>query len=96
MKRSILIGIMWLFWSADMFAGSVRQCNYTKKTKRPVRFCEINMPEAKTGDRVEIRNDYNSYVALGRVVKGGRSRRIVIIEDETQKILPGYTVIVVN
>ena len=91
-----------LFLSQVSFAASVKACKKLKestlvddsrdtgKDKRV--YCTIAPKLGNVGDFVEIKNQYNYIVAVGRVVKLGKSGTIVVLTryDREEGSMSGY------
>jgi uncharacterized protein YfcZ (UPF0381/DUF406 family) len=71
------------------FASSVKACRklkeakyaeYTTKSDRTRKvYCSVKPQIGEVGDVVEIKNEYNYIVAVGRVIKQARSSSIVVL-----------------
>jgi signal peptidase I len=88
------------------FASSVKACkklkesshaefSKTTKQKRKI-YCGIKPQIGEVGDVVEIKNQYNYIVALGRVIKQTRTSSIVVLTAYKRGLgsMTGYPVMV--
>ncbi len=91
-RKSLLVlvsGLMALLLSTTSFAASVKSCKKLKesemvdssrdKAKHKKVYCSVAPRLGSVGDFVEIKNQYNYIVAVGRVVKQGKVGTIVVL-----------------
>lgn len=71
--------------------------NHKGKSKKKV-FCSIKPKTGNIGDYVDIKNQYNYIVAVGRVVKHSRSASIVVLKQYDRELgsMSGYPVMLRN
>ncbi|MFW7378334.1 MAG: hypothetical protein ACOH5I_05975 [Oligoflexus sp.] len=87
------------------FASTVRVCHNLKQSrhvetgkqaKQKRVYCSIKPNMGKVGDFVEIKNQYNYIVAVGRIIKQQRSSSWVVLTkyDPTVGSMTGFPVMV--
>lgn len=84
---AIVGGISSLFVTNVTFASTVKVCRKIKQSRHVDRerlrkksrkiYCSIKPKMGNVGDSVEIKNQYNYIVAVGRIVKQGKSSTII-------------------
>ena len=91
-----------LFLSQVSFAAAVKACKKLKEssmvdasrdqTKYKKVYCTVTPQLGTVGDYVEIKNQYNYIVAIGRVIKQGKATTIVALSkyDREEGSMAGY------
>lgn len=99
---SVSVILSSLLLSQVSFAASVKACKKLKEsslvdeTRDPGKdkrvYCTVSPRVGNVGDFVEIKNQYNYIVAVGRVVKQGKSGSIVVLTryDREEGSMAGY------
>lgn len=98
---TVLFSAFFLLPSHVILASQVQVCKKVKqslkvKSKNPKKiYCTIKPSAGKVGDEVEIKNEYNYIVALGRIVKNSRSSSIVVLSAYRKDVgsMAGYPVL---
>ena len=90
------------------FASQVQVCKKLKKSHHVVEskgkkakkkvYCSVKPRTGQIGDYVEIKNQYNYIVAIGRVVRQSRSSSIIVLKKYDRDVgsMAGYPVMLRN
>lgn len=72
-----------------------REARKKSKTKRRI-YCSVRPKLGEPGDYVEIKNQYNYIVAVGRIIKQGKSATIISLTQVNRQegSMAGYPVMV--
>ncbi|SME91540.1 hypothetical protein [Pseudobacteriovorax antillogorgiicola] len=90
------------------FASQVQVCKKLKRSQHVVQtkdkrvnkkvFCSVKPRTGAVGDYVEIKNQYNYIVAIGRIVRHSRSSTIVVLKKYDREVgsMTGFPVMIRN
>jgi hypothetical protein len=99
---SVSVVLSTLCLSQVSFAASVKACKKLKESTLVVEtrdtgkdkrvYCTVSPKVGNVGDFVEIKNQYNYIVAVGRVVKQAKANSIVVLTryDREEGSMAGY------
>jgi hypothetical protein len=91
-----------LIWSTDLFAGTIHSCQESvKKVKDSEKIdiifeCRADLDHGNIGELVEIKNEYNRTVGIGKIVNKRRRNATIMLKEQFKEIKSGYTVNVRN
>ena len=99
---TFILGLSFMMFSTVSLAGSVHSCSEqvrkvsgTAETKKVVR-CVVELTHGGLGDYVEIKNEYNYLVAVGKIVNKKGRYAVIFLKEIYREVKSGYPVILRN
>ena len=99
---ALVLGLFLTMFSSVSFAGTVHSCSeQIKKVSsdgdaKKITRCVIELTHGGIGDVVEIKNEYNYVVAVGKIVNKKGRYAVVFLKEIYREVKSGYPVILRN
>ena len=97
-----VFGVFLMMFSSISFAGSVHSCSeQTRKVAgsdevKKITRCVLDLTHGAIGDYVEIKNEYNYVVAVGKIVNKKGHYAVVFLKEIFREVKSGYPVVLKN